>query len=133
MCAKKDGRPICFLHDARNGSEHAFRPRIRDLASKHHNADAHICYSQPTPQEIDKGFCDSGGRLDIGLVKSILSEFCGDFYLCGPGPFMKSLRNGLLDSGEFATKLRNYSTFLMNVHARVTYGVHFRFGAFLSS
>ena len=99
LCANRGSRPIWFLHGARNRSEHAFGPHVRDIASNHPNVHVHICYSQPTPQDIDEGLCDNGGRLDINLLKWLLPERLADFYLCGPGPFMKSLHHGLREWG----------------------------------
>lgn len=100
-----DPRTICFLHGARNRCEHAFGKFIRDIAAKHPNVHAHITYSQPEPGDVAENFCHSEGRLDIALVKQLAPGPDCDFYLCGPGSFMKSFYDGLREWGVLQQRI----------------------------
>jgi ferredoxin-NADP reductase/MOSC domain-containing protein YiiM len=92
-------QPIWFLHGARNGNEHAFGRHVRKLAAEHSNVHAHIRYSQPTSDDTLGRDYDDQGRIDINLIRSVVPDRDGEFYVCGPTPFMKSTFNGLLDWG----------------------------------
>lgn len=105
LCEIESSRPVWFLHGARNRSEHAFGSHVRAFAATYANLRVYICYSQPMPDDLERRFCDVEGRLDVAFVKSLLSEPMGDFYLCGPGPFMKSLHDGLREWGVLEKRI----------------------------
>ena len=93
------GREVWFVHGSRNGREHAMGEHVRRLAQEHQNVHVHIRYSQPDPGDVEGREFDSRGRVDIGLLKQVLSFDDYDFFLCGPTPFMRSLYCGLLSLG----------------------------------
>ena len=93
------GRAVWFVHGSRNGREHAMGAHVRRLAQEHENVHVHIRYSQPDPDDVEGREFDSRGRVDIGLLKQVLSFGDYDFFLCGPTPFMRSLYCGLLSLG----------------------------------
>ena len=90
------GRPVWFLHGARDGREHAMGAHVRRMAETEDQVHAHIRYSQPAASDIAGRDHDSAGRIDIALLKQVLPFDDYDFYLCGPTPFMRSLYCGLL-------------------------------------
>jgi ferredoxin-NADP reductase/predicted pyridoxine 5'-phosphate oxidase superfamily flavin-nucleotide-binding protein len=92
-------RRTYFIHSARNGQDHAFRDHIRDLAGAYKNFTAHFRYSQPGENDRLGETHDSEGHVDIKLLKRVLPFDDYDFYLCGPGPFMQSLYEGLMELG----------------------------------
>ena len=89
------GRPVWFIHGVRNGREHAMGGHVRRIAEENDNIHVHIRYSDPDPDDVAGRDYDSPGRVDIPLLKQLLSFDDYDFYLCGPPPFMKSLYCGL--------------------------------------
>ena len=91
-------RTAWFVHGARNSSEHAMGPHVRQLAAEHDTIHAHVRYSQPLPEDVTGRDYDSRGHVDMALLKS-LPPAAYDFFLCGPTPFMKVLYNGLLEWG----------------------------------
>ena len=99
------GRPVWFVHGARNGREHAMAAHVRRLAREHEKVTAHIRYSDPAPDAVAANHFDSVGRVDIALLKRVLPFDDYDFYLCGPPPFMKSLYCGLLGLGIAAPRI----------------------------
>jgi ferredoxin-NADP reductase/predicted pyridoxine 5'-phosphate oxidase superfamily flavin-nucleotide-binding protein len=88
-------RPVWFIHGARNGAEHAFAARARDLAEQCERVRAHFRYSRPAAGEKQGVHFDSAGHVDIDLLKALLPFDDYDFYLCGPTPFMRSMYEGL--------------------------------------
>ena len=93
------GRPVWFIHGARNGREHAMGAHVRAVAGENDNVRAHISYSRPLPDDVEGRDHDRRGRVDGDLLKRLLPDNDLDFYLCGPTPFMKALYNGLLGWG----------------------------------
>lgn len=91
--------PVWFVHGVRNGAEHAFGPHVRGLARAHENVNAHIVYLEPRPEDIAGRDYDDNGLITMEMLERLLPGPEGDFYLCGPPPFMKALYNGLLGWG----------------------------------
>jgi len=98
-------RPTWFIHGTRNGREHAMGRHVRRMAAENDNVHVHIAYSQPRPEDVEGRDYDSQGRVNIELLKRVLTPAAYDFYLCGPTPFMKSLYNGLLAWGIPETRV----------------------------
>ena len=88
-------RQIWFVHGTRNGAEHAFGPHVRALQQGCDTLQVHIRYSRPAKGDRLGSDYDSGGRVDVDLLKSLLPFDDYDFYLCGPRPFMEGLYSGL--------------------------------------
>ncbi len=92
-------RPVWFIHGVQNGAEHAFGPHVRGLAQSHANVNVHIVYREPGPDDEKDRDYDGSGFVTMELLQGLLPGPEGDFYLCGPPPFMKALFNGLLGWG----------------------------------
>ena len=99
-------RPVWYFHGARNGREHAMGAHVRHLAAEHNNVHAHISYSRPNTEDLAGRDYDSKGYVNVDLLKTLLPEAAYDFYLCGPGSFMKALYTGLLAWGVPQTRIR---------------------------
>ena len=93
------GRRAYFIHGAQNGDVHAFGQHIRQMSADSLSFTAHVRYSRPTEADRLGSTHDSEGFVDAELLKSLLPLDDYDFYLCGPGPFMKSLFDGLGELG----------------------------------
>ena len=98
-------KPVWFIHGVRNGDEHAFGAHVRGLAETHANVHAHIAYLEPGPGDVEGRDYDSAGVISMELLQSLVPGKDGDFYLCGPPPFMKVLFNGLLDWGVAESRI----------------------------
>lgn len=103
--AGDDGRDVWFVHGTTNGDAHAFRDEVRDLAARHPRLRVHFCYAAPTPRDCAQGLCDGQGLPDAALLKSLLGRPEGDFYFCGPTPFMAHLFAGLTSWGVAESRL----------------------------
>jgi ferredoxin-NADP reductase/predicted pyridoxine 5'-phosphate oxidase superfamily flavin-nucleotide-binding protein len=91
----REPRPIWFFHGARNGSEHAFSARVRDIERLLGCLETRFIYSHPGANDKLQTDYDLHGRIDIGLLKRELPFDDYDFYMCGPAAFMESLHSGL--------------------------------------
>jgi ferredoxin-NADP reductase/predicted pyridoxine 5'-phosphate oxidase superfamily flavin-nucleotide-binding protein len=100
------GRPVWFIHGARNGNEHAMREFVESLARRNPGVRTHFAYSQPREADRAGMHYDTAGRIDIGTIAGLLDPADTDFYLCGPSEFMTSLRSALELRGAPAERIR---------------------------
>lgn len=92
-------RPITFVHGARNGRAAAFGKHLRGLAAEHPTLKLHVSLSDPEASDKAGDSYDAKGHVDADLVGKLVDLAACDFYLCGPGPFMQSLYDGLIAKG----------------------------------
>jgi len=105
MIAEGPNRPIWYVHGTKNKRDHAMGDHVRRLASENKNVQAHIRYSQPAEGDLVGRDYDEQGYVDVELLKKMVPNKDMDFYLCGPGPFMKSMFDGLLEWGVPETRI----------------------------
>ena len=95
----KDPREIYFFFGARSGKDHMFREEMLELQKTNPKMRLHVCYSRPdTEDELGKSY-NHESRVTVDLMKEILPSSNYQYFLCGPGPFMDSLVNGLYEWG----------------------------------
>lgn len=94
----KDTREIHFFFGCRNGNDHMLKDEMIALQKANQNIRLHVCYSRPNDND-DPGAFNHESRVSPELLKEVLPSNNYQYYLCGPGPFMGSLMNGLLDWG----------------------------------
>jgi uncharacterized protein len=95
----KDRREIHFFFGCRNSVDHMFRDEVLELQRVNPNVRLHICYSRPLEEDIRGQSYNHHGRVTVDLMKEVLPSSNYEYYLCGPGPFMDSLVNGLYEWG----------------------------------
>ncbi len=105
MIAEGSTRPIWYIHGTKYKKDHAMGDHVRRVASENKNVQIHIRYSQPGEGDLVGRDFDEPGYVDVELFKKILPSQDMDFYLCGPGPFMKSMFDGLLGWGVPETRI----------------------------
>jgi ferredoxin-NADP reductase/predicted pyridoxine 5'-phosphate oxidase superfamily flavin-nucleotide-binding protein len=83
---------LYVIHGARSRAENAFGAHLQALERSYGNLAIHTRYSalEDTP-----GNDESEGHVDIALLQELLPFGDYDFYLCGPGPFMQQMYDGL--------------------------------------
>jgi ferredoxin-NADP reductase/MOSC domain-containing protein YiiM len=96
LAAGRSDRQVWWLHGARSGAEHAFAAEARGLLERLPDAHRVVCYSQPQPDDRD---FDIAGRLTPAVLEEAGVPTGADFYLCGPGPFMRDLAAALTARG----------------------------------
>ncbi|MBD9535918.1 NO-inducible flavohemoprotein [Stenotrophomonas sp. ATCM1_4] len=94
--ALASGRPVHFIHCARNGQVHAFRQFIADMQKQHPQLRSYTCYSEALPGDA----ADAEGLLSRELLQQWLpAEGNVDAYFLGPKPFMAQVKKLLRDVG----------------------------------
>lgn len=99
--AVTDGRPIHFIHCARDAEVQAFSARVEELAQRHTQLHRYVCLERP-----DK-VADAYGLLTGELLQRWLpAERDVDAYFLGPKPFMAMLKRQLSELGVPAQQVR---------------------------
>ncbi|MDG9925204.1 MULTISPECIES: NO-inducible flavohemoprotein [unclassified Pseudomonas] len=94
--AVHSGRPIRFIHCARNAGVQAFAARVDELAAAHPQLQRFYCFDEARP---DDG-ADAHGRLSLERLRAWLpAERDLDAYFLGPKPFMAALKRNLRELG----------------------------------
>lgn len=88
-------REVWFFFGARNRSDHIFHDYMTEIAAKHDFVKMHVCYSRPGAGDMKGKDYQHEGRVTVDLMKELLPSNNYDYYICGPGPFMKSITDGL--------------------------------------
>jgi ferredoxin-NADP reductase len=92
-------RELYAIFGFRNGREHPFKERLTRLAETFPQLQIHISYSAPRPEDVQYKDYSHRGRVTIERVRAVLPSSNYRFYVCGPGPMMKSLVPALRDWG----------------------------------
>lgn len=90
-----DTREIYFFFGCRSSVDHMFRDEVFELQKKNPNLRLHCCYSRPLENDVRGVAYNHHSRVTVDLMKEVLPSSNFEYYLCGPGPFMDSLVNGL--------------------------------------
>lgn len=101
--ARHSGRPIHFIHCARNADVHAFRDWVDAHAAEHPQIRHYVCYSEPREGDT----ADATGFLNRDLLEQWLpAERDLDAYFLGPKPFMAQIKRHLQALGVPAEQSR---------------------------
>ena len=92
-------REIWWFHGARSRAEHAFAVEAQSLVDELAHAQHRIWYSRPGPTDRVGVDYDENGRITAEALHAAGVPLDGEFYMCGPVPFMNALREGLAALG----------------------------------
>ncbi|MFI1207915.1 globin domain-containing protein [Streptomyces sp. NPDC020802] len=84
--------PVTVVHADRSPAEHALRDEHEAHTAKLADAEAHFWYERPEPGHP----ADRTGLVDLSGVAVAPGTRA---YLCGPLPFMRAVRGGLIEKG----------------------------------
>lgn len=90
-----DKRDVWFFFGARNRIEHIQKEHLERLAAEHDNFHLHVCYSKPGPEDEQGRDYQHAERVSVDLFKKLLPSNNFEYFICGPGAFMKSIVDGL--------------------------------------
>ena len=94
--AAATGRPVHFIHFARNAGVHAFRHWVDDMRVRYPQIKRFFCYSEPR----DGDEADAVGFLSRQKLEAWLpAERDIDAYFLGPKPFMAQVKSSLAAMG----------------------------------
>ncbi|HEY4365719.1 MAG TPA: MOSC and FAD-binding oxidoreductase domain-containing protein [Steroidobacteraceae bacterium] len=92
-------REIWWLHGARDAAHRAFADETRALLGSLQLAHWRTLFSRPaTTDQLGRDY-DELGHIDIPLLERLGIRRTSDFYLCGPGEFLRNLTSGLTQWG----------------------------------
>lgn len=88
-------REIWFFFGARNNEEFIQREHLFKLAREHENFHLRACFSKPrATEELGRDY-HHAERVSVKLMKELLPSNNFDYFLCGPGAFMKAITDDL--------------------------------------
>ena len=92
-------RPIHLIHAVRNGADHPFRDRLRDLARSRGNLTCAFAYSAPRAEDRPGTDFHVAGHLGRSELRALLPLDGYDAYLCGPPAFVQAVYDALISLG----------------------------------
>lgn len=96
LAEEQPERDVTFIHAAINGSMHALKEEVSQIAAASEHIKAYTVYE--TPLSTDEGY-DVEGYVTTEWLRSVLPTIEAVYYFCGPIPFMKAVRSSLLELG----------------------------------
>jgi len=96
---QESDREIWLFYGVRNSADHAMKGHLKTLDQKHPNFRLHVCYSSPGTDDREGRDYQHAGRVDIALLRQLLSLQVYDFYVCGPRPMLETIVPALEDWG----------------------------------
>ncbi|MEP7297395.1 MAG: 2Fe-2S iron-sulfur cluster-binding protein [Burkholderiales bacterium] len=96
---EQPARTVHLYYGVRNGSEHAFRQSLEQLAAEHPAFHLNVVYSQPSADDRAGREDQPAGRVDVELLRRRLPHGSHQFYVCGPPAMMESLVPALVQWG----------------------------------
>ncbi|WP_020407523.1 NO-inducible flavohemoprotein [Hahella ganghwensis] len=105
LAQKNSQHKVCFLHACENIEQHSFRKRISQLKETL-SLTHHTWYRNDHSDEdnVHHGF------MDLAQIEQELPLNDGDFYLCGPVPFMQFAKQQLVTLGVDSSRI-HYEVF----------------------
>ncbi|MFF2045717.1 globin domain-containing protein [Kitasatospora sp. NPDC058170] len=103
LAADGSARPVVAVHGDRDQLAHAFRAELAQLTAKLPDATAHVFYERP----LGDWPAERTGLVDLSTVAVPPGTTA---YLCGPLPFLRSVRTQLLAAGVPAADI-HYEVF----------------------
>ncbi|MFC7681866.1 NO-inducible flavohemoprotein [Paenibacillus sp. GCM10028914] len=83
-------RPVTYIHAAIDGSYHAMKEHVEQLASDHKQLNSYVVYECPQEGEA----CHKQGYIDLSFLRDKVDPQ-SDCYFCGPQPFMSAVYKDL--------------------------------------
>jgi nitric oxide dioxygenase len=92
-------REIIFIHACPHEKAQAFKVVLDGLAAEHESLRVFHCYSEPAPEGIVRSERALNGLVTHSLVEHHAYKSDGEYYFCGPKPFMVDIYHHLLELG----------------------------------
>ncbi|MFC0558254.1 NO-inducible flavohemoprotein [Halalkalibacter alkalisediminis] len=91
IVANDPEQEVTFIHAAKNSNVHAFGEEVKDSVALSNHARNYLLYSEPTSEDKRERKYDQEGYIDQAFLESVVKENDGQFYVCGPVPFIKAV------------------------------------------
>jgi uncharacterized protein len=99
VVTEQPGRPVWFIHGARDGRNHAFRAEVDALVAAHPGIVYRVFYSSPKAKDAQGMQFDAEGRITAADLLALKAGAKAHYMLCGPPPFLADIRAGLERAG----------------------------------
>ncbi len=109
LAAAGAGRPLWWLHGARDSAHHALAHEVLGLAARHPNLKTLVAYSRPAPRDELGVHYDVQGRVSPELLRDFVEAPDAHYYLCGPTRFMAGIQDGLEANGVASERIHTES------------------------
>lgn len=110
--ALEQGRPVSFIYGCHSGAHHPMRSWLdahkASPAAKDNRFASRVFYSHPTATNVAGTHYDAAGRVNAATLDADLLRLASpdtDYYLCGPGPFMRDVIAQLKERGVSGKKI----------------------------
>ncbi len=104
LLAQNTSRAIVFIHAARNSAHHALRIDLATAQLKHPRLRCISVYEKPLAIDVLGEDYQANGYVQLADFLQA-SDLAGDFYLCGPVPFMQAQWQALLNLQVSASQI----------------------------
>ena len=98
-------RPVWFVHGTLNSPEHALRDEVDALISASDKLQKRIYYSKPGKGDVLGRDYDVAGRITVSDLLDLSAGPDAHYMLCGPAPFLSTMREGLEKGGVPADQI----------------------------
>ena len=99
LARESGGRPVWFVHGARDGAHHPLADEVRQLVAGQPDMGLQVLYSQPRTEDIQGPDYDREGHVSIDQLERMVPALGADFHLCGPTRFLAGLTADLAAHG----------------------------------
>ncbi|WP_118951850.1 NO-inducible flavohemoprotein [Taibaiella helva] len=89
-------QPKVWIHGCKGSAAHAFKDRLAIWGRDHEALSCHFFYDNLSPDAVTTGWHQ--GWVDLGVLEETLAAD-GEYYLCGPAPFIRKHYDFLLSKG----------------------------------
>lgn len=103
--AKEKKPPITLIHAVRNKNVQAFQSVFTDWAKTHPEMKVHFRYSEEGSPLDEHRVLSSTGFVDESYLDQLALDPKARYYLCGPGPFIESVKTQLIRRGTAETQI----------------------------
>ncbi len=90
---------LFWLHACENGRVHAFKDDIRNKEQQQERLKSWVWYNQPAAGDRPAEDYDFDGHMALEKVRQAIDAPGAHFYFCGPLPFMKMVKETLVEWG----------------------------------
>jgi nitric oxide dioxygenase len=90
---------VHYVHGTLNGTTHALKQEVRDVATRSANVQSTVFYLEPRANDRAGVDYQQPGLVTPLWLKTNTPVDSAHYYLCGPRPFLKALVNGLSSLG----------------------------------
>ncbi len=91
--------PTHYVHGTLNGTTHAMREHVQDLAARAPGITLSTFYVEPAPEDRAGLHYDQVGLITTDWLQDNTPTEQADYYLCGPTPFLRAFVGGLARAG----------------------------------